>query len=80
MTEEKSPNHNAQKLTQREKEILYCLARGESNDEIAVALNIEECTVRQHLQNLSKKLEVQGRGKLQAWAWRHGFGENGEKE
>ncbi len=61
-------------LTQREKEVLCCLARGENNIEIATALGIGKCTVHQHLQNLTEKLGVRGRGKLQAWAWRHGFG------
>ena len=62
-------------LTPREKEALSCLARGENNREIASVLNIEEGTVRFDLVNLGRKLGVRGRGKLQAWAWKNGFGE-----
>jgi two-component system nitrate/nitrite response regulator NarL len=62
-------------LTQREKEVLCCLARGDSNREIAAMLNIEERTVRFHLENLYRKLNRHGRGKLQLWAWKSGFGE-----
>ena len=62
-------------LTPREKEVLRCLARGESNHEIAIALSIAESTVNQHLQNISEKVGVSGARKLEAWAWKHGFGE-----
>jgi DNA-binding NarL/FixJ family response regulator len=62
-------------LTQREKEVLRCLSRGKSNREIATALGIAECTVNQHLQNISVKVGVNGSRKLQTWAWKHGFGE-----
>lgn len=62
-------------LTQREQEVLCRLARGERNGEIAAMINIEERTVRFHLGNLCKRLDIRGRGKLQAWAWKHGFGE-----
>lgn len=62
-------------ITPREKEVLRCLAKGDTNPEIATTLGIDECTARQHLQNLTKKLGLSGRGKLQAWAWKNGFGE-----
>lgn len=65
-------------LTPREKEVLGCLARGESNRDIAIMLNIEERTVRFHLENLYRKLNKRGRGKLQLWAWKSGFGQSDE--
>lgn len=55
-------------LTPREKEVLCCLARGESNRGIATALGIAECTVNQHLQNIGAKVGASGARKLQAWA------------
>ena len=62
-------------LTPREKEVLRYLARGYSNGEIAAALGIAECTANQHLQNISGKVGLSGGRKLQAWAWKNGFGE-----
>jgi RNA polymerase sigma factor (sigma-70 family) len=52
------------KLTQREREILILMAQGVSNSDIAKKLEISEATVKTHLANLMKKLEVQE--KLQA--------------
>lgn len=68
------PENPIPSLTPREKEVLCCLARGDNNREIASALGIAECTVNQHLQNISEKVGVNGGRKLQAWAWIHGFG------
>jgi DNA-binding CsgD family transcriptional regulator len=48
-------------LTERERDILSWVARGKTNAEIATALYIAESTVRKHLQNTYKKLEVSNR-------------------
>jgi DNA-binding CsgD family transcriptional regulator len=48
-------------LTQREAEVLFWVAKDKSNLEIAKALGCCEGTVRKHLENLYKKLEVQTR-------------------
>lgn len=45
-------------LTEREKEVLYLLANGKSNKEIAYLLNISPKTVSVHRSNIMKKLEV----------------------
>lgn len=50
-------------LTSRECEMLDCLARGESNKEIARAMSISPNTVKTHVANLYAKLGVSGRGK-----------------
>ena len=49
------------KLTPREKEILACLARGESNKTIARTLDVAESTVKIHVQNILKKLKLSSR-------------------
>jgi two-component system, NarL family, nitrate/nitrite response regulator NarL len=49
------------KLTPREKEILECLARGESNKLIARTLDLAESTVKIHVQNILKKLNLTSR-------------------
>jgi len=46
------------KLTRREKEVLECLASGFSNCEIACELNISIKTVKNHLINIYRKLDV----------------------
>jgi DNA-binding NarL/FixJ family response regulator len=45
-------------LTQREKEVLRYLTQGITNKEIGQALSISEKTVRSHLNNIFKKLNV----------------------
>jgi DNA-binding CsgD family transcriptional regulator len=47
-----------QQLTRREIQVLRLLARGNSNEEIAEALNVSVHTVRSHIQHLLRKLEA----------------------
>jgi two-component system response regulator DegU len=49
------------KLSLREKEILYHLGMGMSNKEIGQKLFISECTVKNHVRNIFKKLDVSNR-------------------
>jgi DNA-binding CsgD family transcriptional regulator len=48
-------------LSARELEVLRWVARGKSNAEIATALYVSESTVRKHLQNTYRKLDVTSR-------------------
>lgn len=48
----------AEKLSKREREVIAAIAVGESNVEIASALEITETTVRSHLKNIRSKLGV----------------------
>ena len=48
-------------LTDRESEIISCLAHGYSNEEIAQVLEISKKTVKCHLYNIYKKLSVKNR-------------------
>ena len=48
-------------LTPREREVLFCLQRGESNKQIARVLDIQETTVKLHLRSLALKLEARNR-------------------
>lgn len=50
-----------EKLTPREREILTYLARGERNKSIAKELNMADCTVKAHVQNILKKLNLTSR-------------------
>ncbi len=55
-------------LTEREKDILGCLASGLSNKLIARDLSIAEGTVKVHIKNLLKKLKFRSRLEAAVWA------------
>jgi two-component system NarL family response regulator len=58
------PSHSEPRLdhlTQREREVLSCLAKGENNRAIARQLGIGEGTVRSHVHVLLQKLQVSNR-------------------
>lgn len=55
------------KLTEREREILRLIARGEDNNSIACALSITAKTVECHITSVLKKLEVNSRLKAASW-------------
>jgi two-component system nitrate/nitrite response regulator NarL len=58
-------------LTPRQQEVLRLLARGRSNKEIAAELGIAEATVKTHLRNIYKELEVRNRTSAVAVGFRH---------
>jgi len=59
------------KLTPREREILDCLARGESNKGIARILDLAESTVKIHVQSVLKKLKLNSRVQAAVYAVEH---------
>jgi DNA-binding NarL/FixJ family response regulator len=54
-------DNEIQSLTNREKEILSLVAKGLSNKEISEKLYVSELTVKTHLKNIFKKLNVSSR-------------------
>jgi DNA-binding NarL/FixJ family response regulator len=60
-------------LSAREIEILGLLASGRANDDIAYQLKISPFTVRNHISNLLRKLQVDNRTQAAAFAIRHGL-------
>ncbi|CAL61811.1 nitrate/nitrite response regulator protein [Herminiimonas arsenicoxydans] len=60
------------KLTPRERDILACLARGESNKLIARTLDVADSTVKIHVQNILKKLNLSSRVQAAIFAVGHG--------
>jgi RNA polymerase sigma factor (sigma-70 family) len=62
-----------QSLTERERAILLLLGRGLEFDEIAQRLEISEHTVRTHLQNLYRKLDIHSRLDIVRLVARHGL-------
>jgi two-component system, NarL family, response regulator NreC len=60
-------------LTPREQEVLFMLAEGKTNDEIAVELVISPHTVARHRENLMGKLGLHNRSELVKYAIRKGL-------
>ncbi len=60
-------------LTLRESEILKLLASGSTNKRIASQLNISYETVKEHVQNILRKIGVSDRTQAAIWAVRHGL-------
>ena len=61
-------NGNANKLTNREKQILYLIGIGKRSNTIATELILSLSTVETHRKNIIKKLGLVGRGKLVEYA------------
>ncbi|WP_454725632.1 MULTISPECIES: response regulator [Cupriavidus] len=61
------------RLTSREHEIVRGLARGESNKEIARELGVAESTVKIHVQNILKKLNLTSRVQIAVYAVERGL-------
>jgi DNA-binding NarL/FixJ family response regulator len=68
------PGGELSDLTEREKELLDCIARGLTNVEIAQRLQISEKTVRNHISNIFAKLGVGHRAQAIVAARKAGFG------
>jgi DNA-binding NarL/FixJ family response regulator len=60
-------------LSPREMEILQHAARGESNKEIARALEISQQTVKNHISSILRKLPARDRTEAAIYALRHGW-------
>ena len=60
-------------LTRREREILALVAEGHSNAAMAKRLWVTEQTVKFHLSNIYRKLDVPNRTAATRWAHEHGL-------
>lgn len=60
-------------LTPREMDVLRCVTSGKTNRQIANALGISYETVKEHVQNLLKKIAVEDRTQAAIWAVRKGM-------
>lgn len=75
MREIRAPE-SPKKLTERETEVLRCLADGKSNKEIAKVLIVSETTVKTHVSNILMKLGVPSRTQAALYAVRIGLVSN----
>ena len=60
-------------LTKREIDVLKMIASGAFNKEIAITLNISERTVKNHISNIFKKIEVSDRTQAAVFAIKNGI-------
>ena len=68
------PNTKGQtELTQREIEVLNCVARGDTSKQVAIQLGITERTVKAHLTSIYQKLGVDSRAAAVAEAMKLGI-------
>jgi len=72
-TEEPRDEPQPDVLTPRERELLACIAGGDTNKLIAEKLVISENTVKNHIKNILDKLGLENRVQAAAYAVRHGL-------
>ncbi len=60
-------------LTEREREVLACLAKGNTNQQLADLLSVSPKTVHNHLYNIYSKIGVANRSEAIVWAIENGF-------
>jgi DNA-binding NarL/FixJ family response regulator len=66
-------NEGKARLTRREREILRLVAEGHSNAQLARMLWVTEQTVKFHLSNIYRKLDVSNRTEASRWAQLNGL-------
>ena len=54
-------------------EVVQLLAQGLGNNEIARSLQVEQSTVKTHVGNICRKLDVSTRVHVVIWAYRNGL-------
>jgi DNA-binding NarL/FixJ family response regulator len=69
----RDPSVALAELTEREREVLLLLARGQSNSEIGQQLHISETTVKTHVSHLLEKLELRDRVQAVVFAYETGL-------
>jgi DNA-binding NarL/FixJ family response regulator len=73
-------SNRADRLTDRERDILAAVARGLSNTEISQTLFIGPATVKSHVSNILTKLDLRDRTQIVVFAYESGLVKVGEHE
>jgi len=68
-----NPDTGSVPLSDREREVLSLLSKGMTNKEVATALFISRATVKSHIENILRKLEVSDRAAAVAEGFRRGL-------
>jgi DNA-binding NarL/FixJ family response regulator len=69
---ERGGEYREMPLTNRERQVLRHIALGLSNKEIGMSLNISVETVKEHVQNILRKLNAPDRTAAAVWAVKTG--------
>lgn len=69
--EKEEEDDKKEKLTRREYEVLSLIAEGQNNREIAETLFISEKTVKNHVSNIFKKIDVNDRTRAAIYAYKN---------
>ncbi len=72
-TSDAAPEPKKDSLSPREREILGHLSKGQSNKEIARNLSLAESTVKIHVQNILRKLDLSSRVQAAVYAFKKGL-------
>lgn len=67
-------------LTRREREILQLVSEGNTNGQVAKVLWVTEQTVKFHLANIFRKLDVTNRTQASRWAHAHGLVQSSDRD
>ncbi|HCX63580.1 MAG TPA: hypothetical protein DHN33_00015 [Eubacteriaceae bacterium] len=70
LAKDKCTNSTEEKLTEREQQILYQIAQGFSNKEIAQILYLSEGTVRNYISTILEKLDLRDRTQLAVYYYK----------
>ncbi|MBR1671708.1 MAG: response regulator transcription factor [Fretibacterium sp.] len=73
LSNNRPPDNLIEALSPREKIILYWIAQGYSNQEVAKQTVLSEKTVKNHVSHMLRKLGLRDRTQAAAMAWRLGF-------
>jgi len=73
LSKTQATGENGIPLTNRETQVLRQLAMGLSNKEIGLALTIGVETVKEHVQNIFRKIDMKDRTQAAVWALRKGL-------
>jgi len=73
LSSHRPPPRPPEPLTERELELLRCLSRGLSNEQIGETLHISEATVRTHVSHILAKLDLTNRTQAALYALREGI-------
>jgi len=78
--EKLSPPMSQIDFTVREDQIVELIAEGKSNKIIARELGISDGTVKVHVKNILRKLNLSSRLEIAVWAFEHGYSSSGSDQ
>ena len=76
---EPKPELKTNLLTDRERDVMISIGKGYSNKQIAIELSVSVTTIRTHVSNLLRKLNLENRTQLALYAREHEIGQGLKK-